>query len=178
MRALELLFALGAVDESGALTEPIGVRMAELPVEPMLARMLLASGAHGCTEDILSIAAMLQVQGAFKGKVETVSKPWAVAEGDHLTLLNVYRAFARQPGQKAAAWCGRHQLNYRVMTRAATIREQLRKYCVRFKGECGDCCGISIHCLVLPCSSLSYPLPPFLSAAFFSLFLCPSSRLR
>ena len=133
MRALELLFALGAIDETGNLTDPVGIQMAELPVEPMMAKMLLASGEHGCAEEILSIAAMVQVQGAFKGKIEIVAKPWSVAEGDHLTLLNVYRAFAEQKGSKAAAWCGRHQLNYRVMQRASTIRGQLHKYCQRFK---------------------------------------------
>jgi ATP-dependent RNA helicase DDX35 len=99
--------------------------MAEFPCEPMLARMLLAAGEYGCAEDILSIAAMLQVQGAFHGKIENVTKAWAVAEGDHLTMLNAYRAFSEQPSARQAAWCGKRQVNYRVMRRATTIREQV-----------------------------------------------------
>lgn len=42
--ALELLFALGALKEDGELTENIGYKMAEMSIEPMLARILLQSG--------------------------------------------------------------------------------------------------------------------------------------
>eukprot|EP00959_Pyramimonas_sp_CCMP1952_P223458 4671782-Pyramimonas_sp.AAC.1 len=37
VRALELLYALGALDEDGRLTQPTGALMAELPLEPALA---------------------------------------------------------------------------------------------------------------------------------------------
>ena len=37
-RALEFLFALGALDESGRLTNELGLKMAEMPVEPMMAK--------------------------------------------------------------------------------------------------------------------------------------------
>jgi ATP-dependent RNA helicase DDX35 len=37
-RALEFLFALGALDESGRLTNDLGLKMAEMPVEPMMAK--------------------------------------------------------------------------------------------------------------------------------------------
>ncbi|XP_025926912.1 pre-mRNA-splicing factor ATP-dependent RNA helicase DHX16-like, partial [Apteryx rowi] len=40
--ALEQLYALGALNHLGELTT-LGRRMAELPVEPMLAKMILAS---------------------------------------------------------------------------------------------------------------------------------------
>ena len=35
-----------AVNESGDLTDPLGLRMAELPVGPMFAKMLLNSGRY------------------------------------------------------------------------------------------------------------------------------------
>ncbi len=38
VRALELLLALGALGGDGRLTEPLGARMARLPVEPALAK--------------------------------------------------------------------------------------------------------------------------------------------
>ena len=44
VRGLELLYALGALNDHAKLAEPLGVRMAELPVSPMLAKMLLVSG--------------------------------------------------------------------------------------------------------------------------------------
>ena len=42
MRALEQLYALGALNDKGELTK-LGRRMAEFPVDPMLAKMICAS---------------------------------------------------------------------------------------------------------------------------------------
>jgi ATP-dependent RNA helicase DDX35 len=59
--ALELLYALGAVDDNGDLTRPLGEQMAELPIHPTLSKMLLSSGQMGCSKEIVTIIAMLQV---------------------------------------------------------------------------------------------------------------------
>jgi ATP-dependent RNA helicase DDX35 len=40
VRALEFLASLGALDDWGRLTKPLGERMAELPVDPMLAKVV------------------------------------------------------------------------------------------------------------------------------------------
>lgn len=58
MRALELLNYLGALDEDGELTE-LGSIMAEFPLEPQLSKMLIASTDYNCSNEILSITAML-----------------------------------------------------------------------------------------------------------------------
>lgn len=42
--ALELLYALSAIDDDGNLTEPLGATMAEFPVHPLLSKTLIASG--------------------------------------------------------------------------------------------------------------------------------------
>ena len=42
-RALEQLYALGALNDRGELTK-LGRRMAEFPLDPMLAKMVIASG--------------------------------------------------------------------------------------------------------------------------------------
>jgi pre-mRNA-splicing factor ATP-dependent RNA helicase DHX16 len=63
IRALEQLYALGALNDRGELTK-LGRRMAELPVEPMMAKMLIASEKYGVVEEILSITAMLNTGGA------------------------------------------------------------------------------------------------------------------
>lgn len=60
-RGLELIYALGALDDHGRLTEPLGVQMAEMPLEPMQAKTLLASADFGCSLEIATIIAMLQV---------------------------------------------------------------------------------------------------------------------
>jgi ATP-dependent RNA helicase DDX35 len=51
-----VLYALGGLDEDGKLTEPLGLQLAEFPLEPMLAKFLLSSGQAGCSQEALSIA--------------------------------------------------------------------------------------------------------------------------
>jgi len=58
MRALELLNYLAAIDDNGELTE-LGSMMAEFPLDPQLAKMVIASCDFSCSNEILSITAML-----------------------------------------------------------------------------------------------------------------------
>lgn len=58
MRALELLNYLAALDDDGNLTD-LGAVMAEFPLDPQLGKMLIASCNHNCSNEILSITAML-----------------------------------------------------------------------------------------------------------------------
>lgn len=51
-------FAVTAVDLPAFLFAPS--QMAELPLDPPLARMLLASGQMGCTAEVLTVVAMLR----------------------------------------------------------------------------------------------------------------------
>ena len=44
VNALDLLFALNAVSDSGKLSNPIGQQMAEFPLPPILSKVLLESG--------------------------------------------------------------------------------------------------------------------------------------
>ena len=61
MRALELLNYLGALDDDGELTE-LGSMMSEFPLDPQLAKMVIASTDYNCSNEILSITAMLSGQ--------------------------------------------------------------------------------------------------------------------
>lgn len=138
IRAMELLYSLGAVDDYAKLTRPLGLRMAELAVEPMMAKVLLSAPAMLCLSEILSIAAMTNLQGAVwyhhegeKKATESARRRFAAEEGDHLTLLNVYQAFVTK-GKKEAKWCRDNLLNYKSMKRAASIRAQLKRYLERF----------------------------------------------
>jgi ATP-dependent RNA helicase DDX35 len=63
IRAFELLYSLGAVDDYAKLTKPLGMRMAELAVDPMMGKVLLAAQSFGCLSEILTIAAMVSLQG-------------------------------------------------------------------------------------------------------------------
>lgn len=137
IRALELLYSLGALDEYAKLTKPLGTRMAELALEPMLAKCLLSAPSFGCLSEMLTIAAMTSLQGNVwfshdtKTQEESARRNFAVEEGDHLTLLNVYQAFVTK-GKKEAKWCQQHYLNFKSLIRAVSIRNQLRRYLERF----------------------------------------------
>lgn len=145
IRALELLFSLGALDDYAKLTHPLGTRMAELALEPMLAKCLLSAPAFGCLSEMLTIAAMVSLQGNIwfsthgddddddrkkSSSEKTARRKFAVEEGDHLTLLNVYHAFITT-GKKEPRWCQQHHLNFQSMIRAVSIRNQLRRYLER-----------------------------------------------
>lgn len=138
IKASELLFSLGALDEYAKLTKPMGIRMAELAVEPMMAKTLLAASSFGCLSEILTIAAMtslggsvwIQIEGE-KKQAESARRKFAAGEGDYLTLLNVYQTFITK-GKKESKFCHDNYLNFKAMTRAVSIRAQLKRYLERF----------------------------------------------
>lgn len=137
-RGLELLYSLKALDEYAKLTKPLGTRMAEVAVEPMMGKVLLSAQGFGCLSEILSIAAMISLQsspffthsGEPRG-TELARRKFAAEEGDHLTLLNIYHAFVTK-GKKEARWCRDNSLDHARMTRAVSIRAQLKRYLERF----------------------------------------------
>ncbi|KAK2010321.1 helicase associated domain-containing protein [Colletotrichum eremochloae] len=138
-KALELLYSLGALDEYAKLTRPLGYRMAELAVEPMMSKTLLSAPSFGCLSEMLTIAAMTSAGGnnvwfqhdGERKQMEISRRKFAADEGDHLTLLNVYHAFVTK-GRKESKFCREHNLNFKTMTRAVSIRAQLKRYLERF----------------------------------------------
>jgi ATP-dependent RNA helicase DDX35 len=111
--------------------------MAELPLSPMLARSLLASEEFQCSEEMSIIAAMAQIENIFvsssKEKLasEREKRRFSVAEGDHLTLLNVFLAFDRYG--RSSKWCRSRFLNYRGLCRAIELQNQLVRMLEKFK---------------------------------------------
>jgi pre-mRNA-splicing factor ATP-dependent RNA helicase DHX16 len=127
--ALEQLYALGALNHLGELTK-LGRRMAEFPVDPMMAKMLIASEQYKCADEILSIAAMLSVNNAIfyrpKDKIihaDTARKNFFTPGGDHLTLLKVYKDWMATG--YSTQWCYENFIQHRSMKRARDVREQL-----------------------------------------------------
>ncbi|XP_017979400.1 PREDICTED: probable pre-mRNA-splicing factor ATP-dependent RNA helicase DEAH9 isoform X2 [Theobroma cacao] len=111
IRALEVLYSLGVLDDDAKLTSPVGFQVAEIPLEPMISKMILASNELGCSEEIITIAAVLSIQG------------------DHVTFLNIYKGFL-QSG-KSSQWCHRNFINYHAMKKVMEIREQLKRIALR-----------------------------------------------
>jgi ATP-dependent RNA helicase DDX35 len=138
IRAMEILYSLGALDDYAKLTRPLGLRMAELSVEPMMAKVLLSAPTFQCLTEMLTIAAMTSLQGAIwvehndsRKALDLAKRKFAVEEGDHITLLNVYHSFVTK-GKREAKWCRDNYLNYKSMTKAVSVRNQLRRYLERF----------------------------------------------
>jgi ATP-dependent RNA helicase DDX35 len=138
-RALDLLYSLGALDEHARLTKPLGTRMAEIPLEPMLSRALLqsANSEFNCLNEMLTIAAMMTLQGnAFvshdggKKQLDAARRRFAVSEGDHITLYNVYEAFIK--AGMSIQFCRENSLNHKAMVKAVSVRKQLAAYLDRF----------------------------------------------
>eukprot|EP00004_Rigifila_ramosa_P017541 TRINITY_DN4276_c0_g2_i13.p1 TRINITY_DN4276_c0_g2~~TRINITY_DN4276_c0_g2_i13.p1 ORF type:complete len:924 (+),score=205.02 TRINITY_DN4276_c0_g2_i13:924-3695(+) len=140
--AMEQLYALQALDEEGLLTR-LGRKMAEFPLEPQLSKMLIASVDLGCSDEILTIVAMLSVQNVFyrpKEKQQQADQKRAKffqPEGDHLTLLTVYEAWKNN--KFSAPWCYENFVQVRSMKRAQDIRKQLLGILDRYKMDLVSC---------------------------------------
>ncbi|WVQ81617.1 hypothetical protein IAT38_003741 [Cryptococcus sp. DSM 104549] len=131
MRALELLHYLAALDDEGNLT-PLGAIMAEFPLDPQLAKMLIVSPEFGCSNEILSLTAMLSVPNVFmrpasqRKEADLAKAQFTHPDGDHLTLLNVYHAYKSNEGD-AKSWCWQNYLNQRSLAQADNVRTQLKR---------------------------------------------------
>ena len=79
MRALEQLNYLGALDDEGAMT-PLGHMMSEMPLEPQQAKMLLISPDYKCSNEVLTIVALLSVPNIFMRPKEAAK---AADEGEN-----------------------------------------------------------------------------------------------
>ncbi|KAJ4834822.1 hypothetical protein Tsubulata_050516, partial [Turnera subulata] len=126
--AMEQLYSLGALDEEGLLTK-LGRKMAEFPLEPPLSKMLLASVDLGCSDEILTIIAMIQTGNIFSRPREKQAHAdqkrgkFFQPEGDHLTLLAVYEGWKAK--NFSGPWCFENFVQSRSLKRAQDVRKQL-----------------------------------------------------
>lgn len=135
IRALEVLYSLGVLDDDAKLTSPVGFQAAEIPLDPMISKMILSSNQLGCSDEIITIAAILSIQSIWvsgrgvQKELDEAKLRFAAAEGDHVTFLNVYKGFL-QSG-KSSQWCHKNYMNYQAMKKVIEIREQLRRTVLR-----------------------------------------------
>ncbi|XP_038827056.1 ATP-dependent RNA helicase DQX1-like [Salvelinus namaycush] len=129
MQALEDLDYLAALDDDGNLSE-VGIIMSELPLEPSLAKALIAACEFDCVNELLTIAAMLTAPPCFvtpppqkEEAAATHRRPLLHNEGDHLTLINIYNAYIQH--NEDDAWCTTNFLNPAALRLAGMIRAEL-----------------------------------------------------
>lgn len=122
------LWILGALDNTGQLT-PLGRKMAEFPIDPPLAKMLIVSHDLKCSEEVLIVVSMLSAPPVFfrpKDRAEESDakrEKFFVPESDHLTHLNVYLQWKKN--RYSAQWCGEHFLHAKSLKKAREIHGQL-----------------------------------------------------
>ncbi|MGK0545490.1 ATP-dependent RNA helicase HrpA [Halomonas cupida] len=132
----KLLFELGAVDDKGRLT-PIGRRLARLPIDPRLARMVLAGDEHGSLREVLVVVSALAVQDPRdrpadkREAADQAHRRWQDPESDFVALLNLWQGFetARDElsGNRLRRWCRDHYLNYLRLREWHDTFRQLRQ---------------------------------------------------
>jgi len=135
-RALVHLLQLGALSRARDVT-PMGRRMAALPLPPLYAKLLLLAPRFSCVEEAVALLAMLSVDSPFvspKDKREQAGRMhslFAAREGDHLTLVNVLRAFLANGCSHE--WCREHFLNARNLRQAVNVQRQLEELAERLR---------------------------------------------
>ncbi|KAK5576135.1 hypothetical protein RB653_007276 [Dictyostelium firmibasis] len=140
IRGLEVLYGLGALDDNGRLTNPTGMIMAEFPTDPTFSKMIVQSSSTGfnCSEECITITAMLNIQGLFTNQNHKSRKHLLVKEGDHITLLNIFNSFISN-NPNSSHWCHQHQINYKAMQRVLQVRKQLLAYANKYSIKVISC---------------------------------------
>ncbi|KAL2078561.1 hypothetical protein ACEWY4_026246 [Coilia grayii] len=134
MQALEELDYLAALDNDGNLSE-IGIIMSEFPLDPQMAKSLLASCEFDCVSEVVTIAAMLAAPSCFleppvsmAAEATQCHLKFRHPEGDHFTLINIYNTFKqsqREPYFSPEKWCQDYFLCYEALQTACAIRSEL-----------------------------------------------------
>jgi pre-mRNA-splicing factor ATP-dependent RNA helicase DHX16 len=142
IRALEQLYALGALNNDGDLTK-LGRRMAEFPIDPCLAKSIISSASYKCLDQLLTISAMLSIGNSifYRPKEKAVHADNAKNSfnrpgGDHFSLLTVFNSW--KDNNFSSHWCYDHFIQSRSMRKAKDIKEQLIGLCDRVEIDYTD----------------------------------------
>uniref|UniRef100_A0A9J7X2E7 RNA helicase n=1 Tax=Cyprinus carpio carpio TaxID=630221 RepID=A0A9J7X2E7_CYPCA len=141
--ALEQLYALGALNHLGELTKLkwnfCYLLITDYPLSDVVT----------CSEEILTIAAMLSVNNSIfyrpKDKVvhaDNARMNFVVPGGDHIVLLNVYTQWVESG--YSTQWCFENFIQFRSMKRARDVRDQLEGLMDRIEVELCSCNGESV----------------------------------
>lgn len=119
----------------------LGRKMAQFPLDPKLSRCILAAEKLGCVEEILKIVSILSVDNVFhsttnatnsnkRDHAQAVRQKFVSADGDHITLLNVYKSFIANKSS-AKEWSAENYLDFKNLKLAIEINKQLKEVCAR-----------------------------------------------
>ena len=139
---MTMLEELGAVSTGSAnggrvrLTE-VGRRLARLPIDPQLGRMLLEADKLGCLREVLVISAALSIQDPRERPVEQQARAdqmharFVDQRSDFLALLNLWEHLRTQQGELGSSafrrMCRNEHLNYLRVREWQEFESQLRQ---------------------------------------------------
>ncbi|MFI6292028.1 ATP-dependent RNA helicase HrpA [Nonomuraea sp. NPDC050790] len=133
---VNLLVELGAFDAQGKLTG-VGRKLAGLPVDPRLARMVLEADKNGCLREVMVIAAALSIQDPRERpadkqqQADEKHRRFADPESDFLTYLNLWNYLKdKQKELSSSAFrrlCKAEFLNYLRVREWQDIYSQIRQ---------------------------------------------------
>lgn len=135
--ARDTLFELGAVTsrEPDATLTPVGRRLARIPVDPRVARMILGASDEDSLREVLVLAAALSIQDPRErpaGRQDEADRAHTVFRddtSDFLTLLNIWSGFLyvldTQGSSASRDWCRRNFLSHVRMREWLDTHEQL-----------------------------------------------------
>jgi len=133
-----VLTELGAITrEKGAilLTER-GKKMARMPADPRISRMILEAEKENCVAEVLIIASALSIQDPRERPLEAekeadeTHKPFLNPSSDFMTLLTIWNKYhdtwkALKTQNRMRKFCKAHFLSYRRMTEWMDIHDQI-----------------------------------------------------
>lgn len=150
---------IGALDDTDALTD-IGWKLAKIPVEPRLGRMLLESARVGCYEEMLVIVSGLSVMDPRErpsdrqNEADTAHKKWDDDESDFTSLLHLWKDLMGYRDKKGwqrnqlRKFCKRSYLNFRRVMEWGNLHKELRNVKLGVKmepAELGDVVSWASH---------------------------------
>jgi ATP-dependent helicase HrpA len=147
---VQLLEELGALRSSGPgpqLTR-VGRRLARLPIDPRLGRMILEAERLGCVREVIVIAAALSLQdprerpAEFQAQSDQLHARFRAEGSDFLTWLNLWRYLKEQQQELSSSafrrMCKREFLNYLRVREWQDFESQLRQVCKEMKIQVGQ----------------------------------------
>lgn len=126
--ARQTLALLGAIGEDGELTDD-GELMAEIPLPPMVTRMIFTARRHGCVAAVTTVAASFSTRPVFtrppgeEDQADEAHRAFRDPRSDFLTLLNAVKRW-RHAGDRSA-FARRHYLHERALEEIEAVEKQI-----------------------------------------------------
>lgn len=145
----DLLEELGAVTvaEARPRLTAVGKRLARLPIDPRLGRMILEADRLGCLRDVLVVAAALSIQDPRerpeeqRAQADQLHARFTHESSDFLTWLNLWRHLKEQQKELSSSafrrMCRREHLNYLRIREWQDYESQLRTVVRELKMDLG-----------------------------------------